>query len=149
MDVLNIYLSLNIFVNISYHSRISSLRWSLLNVMILLYTILKPLAVIFTVVVQVVVDNLSSTQLDIILISAELHHSIGESLTDAGQELLVVLRVQVVDEVIAGLVVALPFVASQVAGVRHQHGWEGKLNCHSFFRDLQQISLSIITALHQ
>ena len=71
MDVLNIYLSLNIFVNISYHSRISSLHWFLLDVMILSNSILKPLAVIFIFqIVQVFVDNLSSTQLDIILISA-------------------------------------------------------------------------------
>ena len=73
---------------------------------------------------KVIIDNFNDIRLDIrLVVSAELHHGVCESLADAGQELFVVLRVEVL-VVITGLVVALPHVAPQVPGVCHQDGRE-------------------------
>ena len=133
MHVLNVDLSLNIFIKISDDSRISSVRCLLLDVLILILfnTMFKHMAIIFILPFvnfllnpQVIVDNFDDIGLDMRLVSgAELHHGVRESLADAGQELFVVLRVEAL-KVVTGLVVALPHVASQVAGVCHQDGGE-------------------------
>ena len=127
MEVLNIDLSLDIFIKISNVSRISSVQCFLLD------SVSKHLAraIIFTFQIvgflaksQVIVGNFNYIGLDMSLVRhAELHHGVCQGLTDAGQEVFVVLRVEPL-KVVTGLVVALPHVASQVPGVCHHQGRE-------------------------
>ena len=152
--VLNVYLGVNIFINISNHIRISSVGCFDLMILFLSnsISIITQVAVIFTfqfVNSQLIIDDFHNVGSDISLVSgsAQLHHGVREGLADAGQELSVVLCVEVV-KVITDLVVALPHVTSQVASVSHQQGGEGELNSQSFFRVLQEISSIYITAVN-